>query len=54
MNEINNLEAELEMLLSKVVLRSRALRKEMNMTPAGGEKSRKKKGKTVVSRNKIQ
>lgn len=49
MNEINNLEAELEMLLSKVTLRSRALRKEANIFTAGEKlnNSRKKKGKSV-------
>ncbi|KAI5729761.1 hypothetical protein M8J76_006335 [Diaphorina citri] len=51
MNEINNLEAELEMLLSKVTLRSRALRKEANI-PNACDKNRKKKGKTVKKTKK--
>uniref|UniRef100_A0A8D8UTM7 Transcriptional adapter 3-B n=1 Tax=Cacopsylla melanoneura TaxID=428564 RepID=A0A8D8UTM7_9HEMI len=46
MNEINNLEAELEMLLSKVALRHRALKRQTS-TNTSSEKNKKKKGKTV-------
>ncbi|KAL1457138.1 hypothetical protein WDU94_001799 [Cyamophila willieti] len=46
MNEINNLESELEMLLSKVALRHRGLKRQTNHNSTS-EKNRKKKGKTL-------